>query len=177
MSATVGSATSSLSIIRDRVRPAEGRVYLNPNNRAPTSGTVYSWTLCYSPDNDSPPYELVFAMYRHKPDGTCQLVTGSYRELTITTPLGNSFDCRNIDLSTSEFFTVQRDDVVAVCAPINARRVEIFFEDDGNHLNEWIAGSCSEDRISSTGRLTGTQGTTFLLQASISETHYYEYTN
>ena len=172
MSSIVGSTTSSSSIIDNRQSPTEGRVYLNLNNGTRTSGTVYSWTYCYSADGDPPPYELVIAMYRPQPNGTYQLIPGSYRELRITTPLGSTFDCRDIDLETSDFFKVQPNDVVGVCEPINSRRVEIFFSAPDTFLS-WDAGSCSEDRISSSrSSLAESQGTIFLLRASISKAHY-----
>ncbi|CAI8057363.1 Fibrillin-3 [Geodia barretti] len=166
VSSIVGSTTSSSSIIANRQGPTEGRVYLNLNNGARTSGTVYSWTYCYSADGDPPPYELVIAMYRPQPNGTYQLIPGSYRELRITTRLGSTFDCRDIDLDTSDFFKVQPNDVVGVCEPFNSRRVEIFFSAPGSFLS-WNAGSCSEDRISSSRSSLAESQRIFLLRASI----------
>ena len=172
VSSIVGSTTSSSSIIDDRQGPTEGRVYLNLNNGTRTSGTVYSWTYCYSADGDPPPYELVIAMYRPQPNGTYQLIPGSYQELRITTRLGSTFDCRDIDLETSDFFKVQPNDVVGVCEPFDSGRVEIFFSAPDTFVS-WDAGSCREDRISSSrSSLAESQGTIFLLRASISKAHY-----
>ena len=167
VSSGAGLTRPSLPIISVR---QEGRVYLDLNNRAEASGTVYRWTYCYSADGDPPPYELVIAMYRRQQNGAYQLVPGSYRKLRITTPLGNSFDCQDIDLQTSEYFSVQTNDVVAVCEPINVARVELFFFYPAASLSGWNAGSCSSNRISTSGILSTTQ-TTILLRASISKPH------
>ena len=171
VSSIVGSTKATPSIIEERRNAVEGRVYLNINNRAQTNGTVYRWTYCYSADGDPPPYELVIAMYRLQQNGAYQLVPGSYRQLNITTPLGNSFDCQDIDLQTSEYFSVQTNDVVAVCEPFDVSRIEIFFSDCAASLSGWNAGSCSMDSISSSGSLSNTE-TTFLLRASIGKTYY-----
>ena len=171
VSSGAGSTRARVSVISARQDAIEGRVYLDLNNRAEASGTVYRWTYCYSADGDPPPYELVIAMYRRQQNGAYQLVPGSYRQLRITTPLGNSFDCQDIDLQTSEYFSVQTNDVVAVCEPVNVVRVELFFFDPTASLSGWNAGSCSSNRISTSGILSTTQ-TTFLLRASISKPHY-----
>ena len=171
VSSSAGSTRASLSVINARQNVViEGRVFLDLNNRAEASGTVYRWTYCYSADGDPPPYELVIAMYRRQQNGSYQLVPGSYRQLRVTTPLGNSFDCQDIDLQTSEYFSVQTNDVVAVCEPINVTRFELFFFDPTASLSGWNAGSCSSNRITTSGILSTTQ-TTILLRASISKAH------
>ena len=165
MSFGAGLIRASLPIISAIQDAVEGRVYLDLNNRAETNGTVYRWTYCYSADGDPAPYELVIAMYRPQQNGSYQLVPGSYRQLRITTPLGNSFDCQDIDLQTSEYFSVQTNDVVAVCVA----RVDLFFFDPVASLSGSNTGSCSSNRISFI--LSSTQ-TTYLLRASISKAHY-----
>ena len=171
MSSTAGS--TALVDISDINREAlvENRVYLNVNNGAETSGTVYSWTYCYSQDNDPPPYELVIAMYRQQQNGVYQLVPGSYRRLKINVSLGqpNSFNCNNIDLQTSEYFAIQRNDVVAVCEPFNVVRIEVLFSDRSTSLKGWNANSCSENTISSSGSVGDISGRYFLLKATISK--------
>ena len=145
----------------------KGRVYLNMNEAAVCSGTVYGWRYCFDPDGDNPPHVIVLAMYRPQQNGSYQLVPGSYYLLTIEEDL-DTFSCRPTTLEPSEYFTVQENDVVAVCEPRNTRRVEVFFRRDGNSLQLWNAGGCSESQITSSPlQLSNRDNRVFLLSALI----------
>ena len=155
--------------IRQRENPGEGRVYLNMNEVAVCSGTVYSWRYCFGPDNSDPPYALVLAMYRPQQNGAYQLVPGSYYQLTVDEK-PDPFLCRSTTLEPSEYFTVQENDVVAFCEPLDTSRVEVFFNRRGrrNSLQFWNAGECSESQImSSPLQLSDIDERVFLLSALI----------
>ena len=149
--------------------PGEGRVYLNLDEEASCSGTVYGWRYCFD-DNNDPPQEMVLAMYRPQQDGTYQLVPGSYYELRVEEEV-NSFACRNITLQPSEHFPVQQGDVVAICRKDNTRRVELYFRQSDRTLSSWDPGMCSEASImsSSTYTLSRRDSRVFLLSAFISK--------
>ena len=154
-----------------REDPQERQVYLNMNEAAVCSGTVYGWRYCFEPDGDAPPHAIVLAMYRHQQNGAYQLVPGSYYLLTIKEDL-DTFSCRSTTLEPSEYFTVQENDVVAFCEPLNTRHVEVFFRQGGNSLRSWNAGGCSESQITSSPlqlRIYNTNNRVFLLSALISE--------
>ena len=106
--------------------------------------------LHFGPDNSDPPYALVLAVYRPRQNGTYQLVPGSYYQLTVDEK-PDPFLCRSTTLEPSEYFTVQENDVVAFCEPLNTRRVEVFFNRRGqrNSLQFWNAGGCFESEIMS----------------------------
>ena len=148
--------------------PEEGHVYLNINEAAVCNGTVYGWTYCYGPDMHDPPYTLVLAMYRPQQNGSYQLVPGSYYLLRVWENPGSNFLCRSTILQPSEYFTVQENDVVAYCEPLNTIRVELFYERSGNSLQSWNAGGCSESQImSSPQQLEDSTDSVFLLSALI----------
>ena len=156
-----------------REDPQEGRVYLNMNEPAVCSGTVYGWRYCFEPDGDAPPHALVLAMYRPQRNRAYQLVPGSYYLLTIKEDL-DTFSCLSTTLEPSEYFTVQENDVVAFCEPLMTLRVEVFFRRDDNSLRSWNARGCSESRITSSPlQLQNTNNRVrdrvFLLSALISE--------
>ena len=145
---------------------AEGHVYLNMNEAAVCSGTVYGWRYCYDP-NDDPPHTMVLAMYRPQQNGSYQLVPGSYYPLTIEEDL-DTFSCRSTTLEPSEYFTVQENDVVAVCEPLMTLRVELFFRRRDSTLQLWNAGGCSESQITSSPlQLSNINDRVFLLSAII----------
>ena len=151
--------------------PQEGHVYLNLDEKAMCSGTVYRWRYCFDPDGDRN-NQLVLAMYRPQQNGTYQLVPGSYYELT-DLRRRYSFDCRDINLAHSEQFTVQQNDVVAFCEKIGRNRVEIFFPKPGGRVWQWDAGGCSEQGIRNTNVPRQSDGRVFLLKAFISEFEKY----
>ena len=88
-----------------REDPDEGHVYLNINEAAVCSGTVYGWRYCFGPDNDDPPTTLVLVVYRPQQNGFYQLVTGSYYLLTVE-ERPDPFLCRSTILVASEYFIV-----------------------------------------------------------------------
>ena len=144
--------------------PSEGYVYLNPNEAATCSGTVYGWSYCFDPDDDIE-QELIIGMYRPQQNGTYQLVPGSYHQLN--EGFYESFTCRNITLQPSEHFTVRENDVVGFCEEIDTPRVEIFFRQQGHSLMRWNAGGCSESRIAFTDIPAQQNNRVFLLSAFI----------
>ena len=150
----------------ERTAPRDGHVYLNLNEKAMCSGTVYGWRYCFDPDDDEE-NELVLAVYRPQPNDRYQLISGSYYELT----LGHyeNFTCRNITLTPSEYFTVQQNDVVAFCEKLMTPRVEVFFSKHGSRVWRWNAGGCSEQSITNSKMLHQSNGKVFLLKAFISE--------
>ena len=141
-------------------------MYLNLDQKAMCSGTVYGWRYCFDPD-DGEESELVLAMYRPQPNDRYQLISGSYYELR----LGHyeNFTCRNITLTPSEYFTVQQNDVVAFCEKLMTHRVEVFFLKPGGRVWRWNAGGCSRQRIRNTYVPSQSDGSVFLLKAFISE--------
>ena len=141
-------------------------MYMNLDQKAMCSGTVYGWRYCFDPDHDEE-NELVLAMYRRQPNDRYQLISGSYYELT----LGHyeNFTCRNITLTPSEYFTVQQNDVVAFCEKLSTPRVEVFFLKPGGRVWRWNAGGCSQQRIRNTYVPSQYDGSVFLLKAFISE--------
>ena len=150
-----------------RVNPAEGHVYLNMNEVAVCSGTVYGWSYCFDPDGDEPPHAIVLAMYRPQQNEAYQLVPGSYYPLTIEEDL-DRFSCKSTTLEPSKYFIVQENDVVAVCEPLMTLRVEVFFRRRGNSLQLWNAGGCSESQITSSPlQLSSINNQVFLLSALI----------
>ena len=161
----VGSTESNQN---DQVRdPEEGHVYLNINEAAVCSGTVYGWRYCFGPDLNRSPTRLVLAMY-HQQNGSYHLVPGSRYPLTVEELPGPNFLCRSTTLQPSEYFTVQENDVVAFCEPYNTPRVEVFYERSGNSLQSWNAGGCSESQImSSPQQLEDRNNRVFLLSALI----------
>ena len=162
----VGSTARNQIGQRDDPGPEEGHVYLNMNEPAVCSGTVYGWRYCFDPDDD-PPHVTVLAMYRPQQNGSCQLVPGSYYLLTLEEDL-DRFSCRSTTLEPSEYFTVQENDVVAVCETPMTQRVEVFFRRSGNTLQSWNAGGCSESQITSSPlQLSNRNNRVFLLSAII----------
>ena len=149
--------------------PREGRVYLNLDEVASCTGTVYGWRYCFD-DNDNPPQEMVLAMYRPQQNGTYQLVPGSYYELKVEEEV-NSFACRNITLQPSEHFPVQQGDAVAICREDDTRDVEMYFSLSDRTLSYWDPGMCSESSImsSSTYTLSRRNSRVLLLSAFISK--------
>ena len=139
-------------------------MYLNLDEEAMCSGTVYGWRYCFDPDDDEE-NELVLAMYRPQQNGTYQLVPGSYYELRLG--LFSSFTCRNITLAPSEYFTIQQNDVVAFCERINKYNVEFFFSHTGGRVWHWSAGGCSNSTITVTGIPIEVNDRAFLLEAYI----------
>ena len=161
----VGSTARNQNDQRDY--PQEGHVYLNMNEAAVCSGTVYGWSYCFDPDGDEPPHALVLAMYRPQQNGSYQLVPGSYYPLTIEEDL-DRFSCSSTTLEPSEYFKVQENDVVAVCEPLMTLRVEVFFRRSGNSLQLWNAGGCSESQITSSPlQLRNRNNRVFLLSALV----------
>ena len=154
-------------------------MYLNLNKAAACNGTVTGWRYCFDPDDDQQ-QQLIIAMYRPQQNGTYKLIPGSYRQLD--EGLEESYTCRNITLQTSEYFTVQENDVVAFCEEINTPRIEIYFRTPprSDTVSFWIARGCSESTISHTEVPSERERREFLLAANIGEimTHaYYKYTN
>ena len=150
-----------------RVDPNEGTVYLNLNERVECSGTVHGWSYRIIPDRDAPPVELILAMYRPQLDGTYQLVPGSYYQLRVEESF-NRITKREVELHPSEYFSVQQNDVVAICEELDTSRVEIFVLTLlSRSLWYWNAGGCTESRIAITGRPSQQQNSVFLLSALI----------
>ena len=108
-------------------------------------------------------------MYRPQQNGSYQLVPGSYYQLTVDEK-PDPVLCRSTTLQPSEYFTVQENDVVAFCEPLDTRRVEVFFNRRGrrNSLQFWNAGGCSESQIMpSPLQLSDIDERVFLLSALI----------
>ena len=161
----VGSTISNQN--DQRGSPEEGHVYLNIYEAAVCNGTVYEWTYCFGPDGNDPPHTLVLAMYRPQQNGSYHLVPGSYYLLTVE-ERPDPFLCRSTILEPSEYFTVQENDVVAFCEPIDTDRVELYYERSGNLLQSWNAGGCSESQVmSSPQQLRNMNNRVFLLSALI----------
>ena len=161
----VGSIVSNQ---RDKIGyPNEGHVYLNMNEAAVCSGTVYGWRYCFGPDTVDPPTSLVLAMYRPQQSGSYQMVPGSYYLLTVQ-ERPDPFLCESTILDPSEYFIVQENDMVAFCEPLDTSRVELFYERSGNSLQSWNAGGCSESQIMSSPQLLINRNNwVFLLSALI----------
>ena len=74
---------------------------------------------------------------------------GSRYELRVSEEV-ESFTCRNVTLDPSEYFSVQKGDVVAICRDIEADYLlELYFELQGYDLWYWQLGSCSETSMES----------------------------
>ena len=162
----IGS-TAHTNQIEQRRYPDEGHVYLNINEAAVCSGTVYGWRYCFGPDNNGPPTSSVLAVYRPQQNGSYQLVPWSYYLLTVE-ERPDPFLCRSTTLQPSEYFTVQENDVVAFCEVLNTQHVKLFYRRSGNSLQFWNAGGCSESQImSAPHQLTNRHNRVFLLSALI----------
>ena len=136
-------------------------------DEAQCDGTVYGWRYCFDPG--SPPRKIVVAMYnRNSNDNSYQLIPGSRYQVTVEEDV-NSFTCRNITLTPSELFPVQRRAVVAICEEQGTNNVKLFFESRSrSRLGFFLVDSCSENDIVESSSILSVQSRVMLLSAYIS---------
>ena len=126
-------------------------VYVNFEDTAPCSGTVYAWRYCSFPTSEDAPFQVFLAIYHNDIEGdTFELVNGSLHNLTVEENT-SSLTCQDVPLDPSEQFAIQQGDMVAACWSENVNRVQLFAMKSNKRLMYWSSGLCFQENLSTSG--------------------------
>lgn len=97
------------------------RLVLNFGNTAQCNGTVTAWTYCFHRPRENPSvekrYSAVFMVYRRTTGNLYNAVPNSMHAVTLSFRYvtQQTFDCRRWNLTDTEQFLIQENDVIGAC--------------------------------------------------------------